>query len=73
MPHGIFDVVAEDPEKEHVARDVADALVHEHAREHRDQAPVRVDEEARRDEGECSGEGFGLMRRGESIRSVVVY
>ena len=33
VPHRVFDVVAEDPEKEHVPEDVRQVGVHEHARE----------------------------------------
>src|SRR5437588_697475 len=32
--HRVFDVVAEDPQKEHVAGDVEDRAVHEHGGEH---------------------------------------
>jgi hypothetical protein len=34
MPERVLDVVAEDPEKQHVAEDVLPARVHEHAGEH---------------------------------------
>ena len=51
MPHRVLDVVAEDPEKEHVPEHVAPARVQEHAREHRLDAEDRVVEEARRHEG----------------------
>ena len=35
VPHGVLDVVAEDPEIEHVADQVHPAAVQEHGREHR--------------------------------------
>ncbi len=35
MPEGVLDVVAEDPQVEHVAADVEEAAVQEHRREYR--------------------------------------
>jgi len=34
MPHGIFDIVAENPQVEHVAGDMEQTSMEEHAREH---------------------------------------
>ena len=55
VPHRVLDVVAEDPEKEHVPEQVAPARVHEHAGEHGLEAENRIVEEVRRHQGPHAG------------------
>ncbi len=55
MTHRVLDVVAEDPEKEHVPEQMAPARVHEHAGEHGLEAEDRIVEEARRHQGPHAG------------------
>ena len=50
MAHAVFDVVAEDPEIEHVACDVQEAAVEEHRREHADPREVRGNQAEREHE-----------------------
>jgi len=50
VPHGVFDVVAEDPEIQHVPADVREARVHEHRDEEGLDADGRIAEEPRGNE-----------------------
>ena len=63
VPHGIFDVVAEDPKIEHVADQVHPAAVQEHRGHHR---------ERRRTEGDV-GVQRGFAEQGSGYRAESVY
>ena len=70
VSQSVLDVVAEDPEEEHVSRDVREPGVQEHVTDQRGGAGERMGRQLRGDEGPAAeGVGVSACRRGRHLQA----